>query len=73
MRIVLFGLVTGLMPAVGHPQDAEEFIAVRQLATHIMQVSADTLGTGVSIDSHLAVTNCHVIGTAQRMKVTRGV
>lgn len=72
MRLVLVGLLINAIASTATAQDAMEIIAVRRLATHIMQVSADTLGTAVAIGSHLAVTNCHVIGAAQRVTVARG-
>jgi S1-C subfamily serine protease len=72
MRIASFALAVALVPTFGNAQDASELIAARQLAAHIMQVGADTLGSAVALGAHSAITNCHVLGTAQRAKVMRG-
>ena len=65
-------VLVGVIPTLVSAQSADEITAVRQLAIHVMQVSADTVGSAVALSEHLAVTNCHVLGTASSAQVTRG-
>jgi S1-C subfamily serine protease len=72
MKAAFAILLLILMPTLVRAQSTDDIIDVRQLASHVMQVNAETLGTAVALSENLAVTNCHVLGTASSARVARG-
>jgi hypothetical protein len=58
-------------------QSQEDWIVLRQLAASVMRVQAIVDGkasyaSGVALTSHLAVTNCHVVGNSLDAGLMRG-
>ena len=72
MKILWASLSVLLLPQILKAQTIDEMVMARQLSTHVMQVRAATLGSAIALEDHLAVTNCHVLGNATTVYVTRG-
>jgi serine protease Do len=75
-RLIVAGAVL-LVSNNACPQSQEDWTALRQLAASVMRVHAVVDGkasnaSGVALTSHLAVTNCHVIGDSLDARLMRG-
>jgi S1-C subfamily serine protease len=77
MKSLIFAGAALLASTNAWAQSPEDWIVLRQLAASVMRVQAivddkASNASGVALTSHLAVTNCHVVGNSLHAALMRG-